>query len=128
MDKKFILAQPEDTSDLLPTEEITHIQRIVGSFLYYARAVDNTIQTAVNEMAATQASSTTKTKDATIMLMDYLYTHPQAKIRYTASDMQLYVDSDAAYLVAPKAKSRIGGYFFIEAIHINQKIHLLHLH
>ena len=75
--------------------------------------MDNTIQTAVNEIAATQASPTTKTKDATIMLMDYLYTHPQAKIRYTASDMQLYVDSDAAYLVAPKAKSRIGGYFYL---------------
>ena len=51
--QKVHLAQPEDTSDLLPTEEITHIQRIVGSFLYYARAVDKTIQTAVNEIAAT---------------------------------------------------------------------------
>ena len=52
-----------------------------------------------------------KTKDATLMLMDYLHTHPDAKTRYHASDMQLYIDSDAAYLVAPKAKSRIAGYF-----------------
>ncbi len=43
------------------------------------------------------------------MLMDYLHTHHNAKIRYKASDMQLYVDSDAAYLVAPKEKSRIAG-------------------
>ena len=75
--------------------------------------MDNTILTAVNEIAATQASPTKKTKDATIMLMDYLYTHPSAKIRYTASDMQLYVDLDAAYSVAPNATSRIGGYFYL---------------
>ena len=40
-----------------------------------------------------------------------MYTHPQAKSRYKASDMQMCVDSDAAYLVSPKSKSRIGGYF-----------------
>ena len=83
----------------------------MGSFLYYARAVDNTIHTALNYIAMTQASPTMKTKDATLMLMDYLHTHPDAKTRYHASDMQLYIDSDAAYLVAPKAKSRIAGYF-----------------
>ena len=27
--------------------------------------------------------------------------------------MQLYIDSDAAYLVVPKAKSRISGYFYL---------------
>ena len=27
--------------------------------------------------------------------------------------MQLYVDSDTAYLVVPKAKSRIAGYFYL---------------
>ena len=46
-------------------------------------------------------------------LLNYLYTHPNTKIRYHASDMQLYIDSDAAYLVAPNAKSRIAGYFYL---------------
>ena len=46
------------------------------------------------------------------MLLDYLHTHPNAKIRFYASDMILYVDSDAAYLVAEKAKSRIAGYYY----------------
>ena len=81
--------------------------------MYYARAVDNTIHTALNGIATTQASPIMKTKDATLILMDYLYTHPNAKIRYHASNMQLYIDSDAAYLVAPKAKSRIAGYFYL---------------
>ena len=47
------------------------------------------------------------------MLMDYLFANPDAKNRYHASDMKLYIDSDAAYLVAPKAKSRIAGYFYL---------------
>ena len=111
--QKVHLTAPEDHSEILSKLETTKIQRIVGSFLYYARAVDSTIHTAVNELSASQAAPTTKTKDATIMLMDYLSTHPQAKIRYKASDMQMYVDSDAAYLVAPKSKSRIGGYFYL---------------
>ena len=32
-------------------------------------------------------------------------------IRYQASAMILHIDSDASYLIAPEAKSRITGYF-----------------
>ena len=45
--------------------------------------------------------------------MDYVYTYPDAFIRYYASDMMLHVNSDAAYLVAPKARSRVAGYFYL---------------
>ena len=38
--------------------------------------------------------------------MDYAHIYPDAKIRYYASDMQLYIDLDTAYLVLPKARSR----------------------
>ena len=111
--QKVHLAPTEDTSEVLSPQATQHIQRVVGTFLYYIRAIDNTIQTAVNEIAVTQAAPTEETKDANIMLMDYLHTHPKAKIRYNASGMQLYIDSDAAYLVAPKAKSRVAGYFYL---------------
>ena len=47
------------------------------------------------------------------MLMDYLYTYPNAVIRYKKSKMILYVDSDAAYLVLPKARSRVAGHYFL---------------
>ena len=119
--KKIHLTQPEDISEKLSTEETRKIQSIVGSFLYYARAVDSTIHTALNDIATTQASPTKKTKDATIMLLDYLHTHPNAKIRFHASDMQMHIDSDAAYLVAPKAKSRIVGYFYLSDTYPNQQ-------
>ena len=43
--------------------------------------------------------------------MDYANTYRNAKIRFYASDMILEVDSDAAYLVMPRARSRYAGYF-----------------
>ena len=46
------------------------------------------------------------------MLLAYLYTYPNAKLRYYVGNMQLYVESDVAYLVPPGAKSRIAGYFY----------------
>ena len=54
-----------------------------------------------------------KIKDVTLMLMYYLYTYTNEKIRYHASNMKLYIDSYAAYLVTPKAKSRMAGYFYL---------------
>ena len=46
------------------------------------------------------------------MLLDYLNYFSDAKVHFYSSDMKLYADLDAAYLVAPKAKSRIAGYFY----------------
>ncbi len=45
-----------------------------------------------------------------------MWTHPDAIIRYCASDMILNVHSDASYLSAPKARSQAGGYFFLGSL------------
>ena len=45
--------------------------------------------------------------------MDYAATYPNAVIRYHVSDMILHVDTDAAYLVLPKARSRIAGHYYL---------------
>ena len=89
------------------------VESISGAFLYYGRAVDPTILPALTDIASAQSKPTEKTLKACKMLMDYLATYPNATIRYTKSDMILYVDSDAAYLVLPKARSRIAGHFFL---------------
>ena len=47
------------------------------------------------------------------MLLDYVTTYPNPKIRFYASDMILHVDSDAAYLVQPNARSRYAGYYYL---------------
>ena len=68
---------------------------------------------AVNELASEQAAPTTKTIKKCNMLLDYAHTYPDPKIRYHASDMCLHLDSDAAYLVQPKARSRVAGHFYL---------------
>jgi hypothetical protein len=53
------------------------------------------------------------TARAVVHLLDYCVTHPDATIRYKASDMILWIHSDTSYLSASKARSRAGGHFFL---------------
>ena len=106
-------ATAPDTSPLLNPIETKYIQSVTGSFLYYGCVLDFTILPALNEIASAQAQPTEKTKQQAQQLMDYLATYPKAYIRYHASDMILNIDSDAAYLVAPKARSRVAGYYHL---------------
>ena len=98
-------------SPLLPKKDVKHIQSIVGYFLYYARALDYTMLPGLNEISCTQAKPTKHTEDECQQIMDYAATYPSVYVRFHASDMVLSIDSDAAYLVMPQAKSRIAGYF-----------------
>ncbi len=107
------------------------IQQIVGSFLYYAQAVDPTILMALSEIALQQATPTENTMELVNQFLDYMWTHQDAIIRYHASDMILNVHSDASYLSAPKAHSSAGGYFFLcsipqdgDPIKLNGAIHI----
>ena len=49
---KSQLTPDSDTSTLLDDKRKLRIQEIVGSFLYYARAVDNKLLVALNAIAA----------------------------------------------------------------------------
>ena len=97
----------------LPEKEIKVIQSIVGALLYYTCAVDPSMYPALNEVSLTQASPTHQTLQKCNQLLDYVSTHFNATIRYHASDMILHVDSDAAYLVLPRARSHLVGHFFL---------------
>ena len=90
-----------------------YIRKITGKFLFYARAVDMTMLHALNELARATNKGTTETLQAAEYLLNYATSNPSASILYQASDMQLIVDSDAAYLVCDKAHSRAGGYHFL---------------
>ena len=67
----------------------------------------------LGSLAATQTKGTEKTMQAITHLLDYAATHPDAAIRYHKSHMILYVHSDASYLSEPRARSRVGGYFYL---------------
>ena len=122
---------PLDDSPLLDAAGKKRVQQIVGSFLYYARAVDPTILMALSEISSQQSAPTENTMKRVNQFLDYMWTHPDAIIRYRASDMILNVHSDASYLSAPKARSRAGGYFFLvslpcdgDTIKLNGAIHV----
>jgi len=102
-----------DTTNILTKDKITYIQRVLGKLLYYARAVDPTMLHAINDISISATKGTGAVMEATVHLLNYAHTHPDAGIIYRASDMVLHVDSDAAYLVAPQARSRAGGYHYL---------------
>ena len=89
------------------------LQQVVGSFLYYARAVDPTMLLELGDIAAAQSRGTLHTMAALHHLLNYAHTHPVATIRYRASDMVLHTHSDASYLSAPNSRSRAGGFLFL---------------
>ena len=107
------LTSPPDKSAPLSPADLKLVQQIVGVFLYYARALDNTMLVTLNAIAAAQSKGTQATLQACRRLLDYAATHSDASIRYHASDMVYKLDSDASYLCEPKAKSRAGGYHFL---------------
>jgi hypothetical protein len=88
----------QDETPPLTAKQCLNIQKVAGSVLYYAIAVDPTILMPINDIATEQTKATEKTQAATNQLLDYLATHPDANIRYHASDMILHIHSDASYL------------------------------
>jgi hypothetical protein len=110
---KVQLTDPIDTSPCLPDQAIQRIQQIVGTLLYYSRAVDNTLLVALSALASEQSVATTRTNQSITQLLDYCHTHPNATVTFTASDMKLHIHSDAGYLNETKARSRAGGHFYL---------------
>jgi hypothetical protein len=57
------------------TEPITattrkYLQQVIGTLLYYARAVDNTMQVAISTLSSVQATGTEATMDAVVHLLN----------------------------------------------------------
>jgi hypothetical protein len=100
-------------SPALLDEDVNKIQKLTGTLIYYARAVDPTLVMPINVLASEQSNATVVTADKVIKLLNYWNTHPETKIPYHASDMILHIHSDASYLSENEAKSRAGGFFYM---------------
>jgi hypothetical protein len=100
----------QQDSLLLPQKDVTHIQQLAGMLLYYVRAVEPKLILPVFFLASEQTQATSTTADKVIKLLNYCATHPEAKLRYHASNMVLNIHSDASYLSECEAKSRAGGF------------------
>jgi hypothetical protein len=104
-----------DDSKPLDASGINHVQRVVGKLLYYALAIDNTALVTLNDLGSDQTRSTENTMTQVTHLLNYMATHPDTKVRFYKSDMVLHIHSDGSYLSAPRARSRVGGYFYLSS-------------
>jgi hypothetical protein len=117
----------DKTEKLSPTL-ITELQAIIGTLLYYARAVDPTLLTIANELASQQAQPTQRILKAANRALSYCSAYHQNALLYHACDMVLHAFVDASYLCRSHARSVAGAIFFLDNKHdptrINRSIHV----
>ncbi len=88
----------------------------MGSILYYTWVVDMIVLIALSTIASEQMKGTECTMEKALQLLNYLATHPNAKVLFQASDIIMNIYSDALYLTELKSRSRacrhfsLGGY------------------
>jgi len=70
----------------------------------------------LSSIAGRQSKATTDLNAEVTHFLDYCHTHPNAGVRFVASDMILALHSDASYLSEPNSKSRAAGHFFLGKI------------
>jgi hypothetical protein len=103
----------EGPSTPLSPDEIQELQEIVGVFLFYARAVDPTMLTAINKIASRQSKATSLIRKEVDRFLQYASKYPEATMRVRASNMKLVGHSDGSYLSESEARSRAGGILFL---------------
>jgi hypothetical protein len=101
-----------NSTPALDTADKTRILEVLGALLFYARAIDSTMLTAIGELATEQSQATTTTMTKLAQLLNYCASHPDAIVRFTARDMILAVESKALYLLVVKGQYR-AGYIFL---------------
>ena len=105
------------SEDDSPTvKEQKYIQEAISRFLFIWLCNWHNNTHSYFSNCGKQANPTEKTLQRVKHFLDYMWTHPDAEIRFWASDMVLNIHSDALYLSAPKARSRGGGYLFLGSV------------
>ena len=89
--------QPTTKSPTKPLDSkgITHVQSINGTVISYSQ-VDPCNLVALNKIRPAQSKATTDTMENANWLMDYIYSYPNAAVRFHASDMILKIFFEAA--------------------------------
>ena len=102
-----------DSSPFVSEAQTKLLQSVVGTLLYYSRAVDPSICTAVHQLGSVQTKPTENDMANMHRLLQYVSSHSNNGIRYYASSMILQLMSDASYLCRPKARSVCGGFSYL---------------
>ena len=94
-----------DTSPRISAEKIKHIQDVVGTFAWYSRACDPTMAATLSSIAGRQSKATTDLDAEVKHFLDYCHVHPNAGVRFVASDMILALHSDTCIYLSPIRKA-----------------------
>ena len=70
------------------------VQEVTGTFMYYSRAVNPTMLTALGSITAQQEKPMEHTMQKVKQFLEYAATHPDTIITYHASDIVLVGHSD----------------------------------
>jgi hypothetical protein len=102
-----------DPSPFASEDDKKLLQSVIGTLLYYSRAVDPSICTAVHELGSVQSKPTENDMLKMERLLQYVYNHQNIGIRFYASNMCLQSLSDASYLCRPRARSVYGCFHYL---------------
>jgi hypothetical protein len=91
-----------------------------------------TVLMALSTIASEQTKGTERTMEKALQALDYLATHPDATVRFRATDMVMNIHSDTSYLSEPNSRSKACGHFFLgwlpvngQPIRLNRAFHTL---
>ena len=99
-DAKQQFTKAESNEPVLGKETKKYIQQVLGTFLYYAHAVDPTMLVALSAITSEQASPKKPTMKKVDQFLDYSASQEWGILRYEASNMVMAVHSNASYLSA----------------------------
>ena len=102
-----------DTSRPLDAAELLELQSIVGSCLYYCRAVDYTGLQKTCQLSSEQAQATEQTLLSAHRLLGYFMAYPDNALEFRQSDMILRHISDASFMSRSKGRSVAGGLHYV---------------
>jgi hypothetical protein len=103
----------DDSPPVTDPDQIKFIRQVVGVFLYYARSVDETMLCGLNKIASRQAKPTEDLMKDVHRFLQYAASFPNGRLVYKASNMKLFIHSDASYLSESLSRSRAGGFFYL---------------
>jgi hypothetical protein len=111
------LTHIDPDSPSLSSEGAKKIQGIIGTLLYYARAVDNKLLAIFSALSSQPATATEATNVTMNQLLDYLATYPDNSTTYFASIMILCAHAFAGFYNESKGRSQAGAHFFVSENH-----------
>ena len=107
---KIQYAPPSTTSNIKESK-IIYCKNFIGTFLFYACAIDSTVLTSVRYISTHIFTAQWDNINNCInSFLDYAATHPNSKVMYHKINMHIWVRIDSSYLDEPKAISCSGGY------------------